>query len=70
MEQPDSQTNNETQREILNEAQRQEQIRRNQAALAMLDEWDREDPVEQRTTWEFLERALKEDPITFRAPSL
>lgn len=40
---------------------RREQIRRNQAALEMLREWDQEDPEEQRATWEFLKRALDED---------
>jgi hypothetical protein len=48
------------------EARRQEQIRRNQAALQMLDEWDQEDPEEQRETWELIERMLKEDPFTLR----
>jgi hypothetical protein len=43
------------------EDRRQEQIRRNQAALEMLREWDQEDPEEQRETWEFLKRALDED---------
>lgn len=38
-----------------------EQIRRNQAALEMLRDWDQEDPDEQRETWEFLKRALDED---------
>jgi hypothetical protein len=47
------------------EAQRQEQIRRNQAALQMLDEWDQEDPEEQHETWEIIERMLRED--TFRS---
>lgn len=40
---------------------RREQIRRNQAALEMLREWDQEDPEEQRETWEFLKRALDEN---------
>jgi hypothetical protein len=48
------------------EAQRQEQIRRNQAALQMLDEWDQEDPEEQRETWEIIERMLREDPFRLR----
>lgn len=38
-----------------------EQLRRNQAALEMLREWDQEDPEEQRETWEFLKRALDEN---------
>ena len=48
------------------EAQRQEQIRRNQAALQMLDEWDQEDPEEQRETWEIIGRMLREDPFRLR----
>jgi hypothetical protein len=48
------------------EAQRQEQIRRNQAALQMLNEWDQEDPEEQRETWEIIERMLREDPFRLR----
>jgi hypothetical protein len=32
----------------------------------MLDEWDQEDPEEQRETWELIERMLKEDPSTLR----
>lgn len=43
------------------EQRRQEQIRRNMAALAMLREWDQEDPEEQHETWEILKRALDED---------
>jgi hypothetical protein len=42
------------------EERRQEQIRRNQAALEMLRTWDQEDPDEQRETWEFLKHALDE----------
>lgn len=45
---------------------REEQIRRSQAALAMLDEWDQEDPEEQRETLEFLMRALDEDRTSYR----
>lgn len=45
---------------------RQEQIRLNQAALKMLDEWDHEDPDEQRETLEFLMRALDEDRPSYR----
>ena len=48
-------------RDRRDEERRQEQIRRNQAALDMLREWDQEDPEEQRQTWEFLKRALDED---------
>jgi hypothetical protein len=43
------------------EERRQEQIRRNQAALEMLRMWDQEDPDEQRETWELLKHALDED---------
>jgi hypothetical protein len=42
------------------EARKQEQIRRNQALIALLDELRREDPEDQRETWEILERAIKE----------
>jgi len=48
------------------EAKRQEQIRRNQAAIEMLNEWMQEDPEEQRETWEIIERSLRENPIQFR----
>jgi hypothetical protein len=48
------------------EAKRQEQIRRNQAAIEMLQEWLQEDPEEQRETWEIIEKGLRENPITFR----
>ncbi len=48
------------------EARRQEQIQRNQAALEMLDEWDQEDPEEQRETWEYLKRVLDEDRPSYR----
>jgi hypothetical protein len=50
-------------------ARRREQIRRNQAAIAMLDAWargDARDQEEQRETWEFLRRALDEDRISSR----
>jgi hypothetical protein len=60
MQQPITHTDN------LDEAQRQEQIRRNQAAIEMLQEWDQEDPEEQRVTWEFLQRVLDEDRPSFR----
>ena len=50
-----------TQPDRLDEELVQEQIRRNQAALEMLQEWDQDDPEEQRITWEFLKRALDED---------
>jgi hypothetical protein len=48
------------------EAQRQEQIRRNQALLKLLDQWDQEDEQEQRVTWEIIERMLREDPFRLR----
>ncbi len=49
------------------EAKRQEQIRRNQAAIQMLQEWAEEgDPEEQRETWEIIERGLREHPFTLR----
>jgi len=47
-------------------ADRQAQIERNQAALALLNTWDEEGPEGQRETWAFLERALGEDEHTFR----
>ena len=46
------------------EARRQEQIKRNQALIEMLDEWsqgDEQDQEEQRETWELLKRLLDED---------
>ncbi len=43
------------------EAKRQEQIRRNQGLIDLLDELEQEDPEDQRATWEFLKRALDED---------
>ena len=48
------------------EARRQEQIRRNQAALEMLENWDQEDPEEQRETLAFLMRVLDEDRPSYR----
>ncbi len=68
MQQPTTPTHDLTDEE--REARRQEQIKRNQAALAWLDELDREDPEEQRHRWEVVERTLKEDPISFRKPTL
>jgi len=40
---------------------RQEQIRRNQAVIALLTTWEQEDPAEQREAVEFLMQALNED---------
>ncbi|HEX6817846.1 MAG TPA: hypothetical protein VF120_05680 [Ktedonobacterales bacterium] len=68
MQQPTTPTPDLTDEE--REERRQEQIRRNQAALSWLDELDREDPEEQRRRWEVVERTLKEDPIRFRKPAL
>jgi len=48
------------------EAKRQEQIRRNQALIEVLDELEREDPEDQRETLEFLMRALDEDRWSYR----
>jgi hypothetical protein len=48
------------------EAKRQEQIRRNQALIDLLNERDQEDAEEQRETWEAIEKGLRENPITFR----
>lgn len=52
------------------EAKRQEQIRRNQAAIEMLKEWEQGDEEEQRETWEVIEKGLREHPITFRTYEL
>lgn len=52
------------------EAKRQEQIRRSEALIALLNEWAQGDAEEQRRTWELLERDLQENPITFRRPDL
>jgi hypothetical protein len=48
------------------EAKRQEQIRRNQALIELLNSWDQEDAEEQRETLEFLMRALDEDRPSYR----
>jgi hypothetical protein len=51
------------------EARRQEQIKRNQALVALLDEWaqgDAHDQEEQRETWELLQRVLDEDRLSSR----
>jgi hypothetical protein len=51
------------------EARRQEQIKRNQALIEMLDEWsqgDEQDQEEQRETWELLKRLLDEDRPSYR----
>ena len=49
-----------------NEARRQKQIRQNQAAIALLSEWEREDAEEQRETWRILKDALEHETLTFR----
>jgi hypothetical protein len=46
------------------EARRQEQIKQNQALIALLNEWaegDEQDQEVQRETWELLKRLLDED---------
>ncbi len=51
------------------EARRQEQIKRNQALIEMLNEWsegDEQDQEEQRETWELLKRLLDEDRPSYR----
>lgn len=51
------------------EARRQEQIRRNQGLIELLEEWSYADPeeeVEQRATWELLKRYLDEDRTSYR----
>lgn len=50
-----------TPNESVDEERRQEQIRRNQAVIDLLNAWEQEDPEEQRETLEFLMRALDED---------
>jgi hypothetical protein len=56
-----------TQHESVDEEQRKEQLRRNEAVLALLNAWEHDDPEDQRETWAVLEKALDEDPITFRS---
>lgn len=51
------------------EARRQEQIKRNQGLIALLDEWaqgDAQDQEEQRETWDLLQRVLDEDRLSPR----
>ena len=50
-----------TPNESADEERQQEQIRRNQAVIDLLNAWERENPEEQRETLEFLMRALDED---------
>lgn len=64
MQQPNTYT------ESHDEQQRQEQIRRNQAATGLLNVWEQEDAEEQHETWKFLKRALEEDSLAFRRVGL
>jgi hypothetical protein len=64
MQQPTTRTNDPDAEQ--REAKRQEQIRRNQALIELLNEWDQEDPEEQRETLEFLMKALDEDRPSYR----
>ena len=48
------------------EEQREEQLRRNQAVIDLLNSWDAGDPEEQRETWAFLKQALDEDRLSYR----
>ncbi len=63
MQQPVTHTNDADEER---EAKRQEQIRRNQALIDLLNEWDQEDAEEQRETLEFLMKALDEDRPSYR----
>ena len=44
----------------------QDQMKRNQAVIALLNSWEQEDVDEQRETLEFLMRALDEDRLSSR----
>jgi len=67
MQQPTTSPQQQTEEErAAKEAKRQEQIRRNQALIEVLDELEREDPEDQRETLEFLMRALDEDRWSYR----
>ena len=48
------------------EEQREQQMRRNQAVIDLLNSWDDDDPEEQRETWAFLKQALDEDRLSYR----
>jgi len=48
------------------EQQRQEQIRRNQAVIALLNTWEQEDPEEQRETLDYLVQNLDRDRSSSR----
>lgn len=64
MQQPATSSNDLTDEE--REARRQEQIRRNQGLIQLLNELEQEDPEDQRATWEFLKRVLDEDRTSYR----
>ena len=48
---------------IEGERQREEQIRRNQAVIDLLNSWENNDPEEQRETWMILRQSLDEDSV-------
>ena len=51
------------------EARRQEQVRRNQPIIDLLNEWshgDEQDQEEQRETWDLVKRLLDEDRPSYR----
>ncbi len=48
------------------EKQREQQMRRNQAVIDLLNSWEDDDPEEQRETWAFLKQALDEDRLSYR----
>ena len=48
------------------EEQREQQMRRNQAVIDLLNSWEDDDPEEQRETWAFLKQALDEDRLSYR----
>ena len=64
MQQPTTPTHDVTDEE--REARRQEQLRRGQQLIELLNELEREDPEDQRETLEFLMRALDEDRTSYR----
>ncbi len=48
------------------EERREQQMRRNQAVIDLLNSWEDDDPEEQRETWAFLKQALDEDRLSYR----
>ena len=48
------------------EEHREQQMRRNQAVIDLLNSWEDDDPEEQRETWAFLKQALDEDRLSYR----